>query len=326
MPLIPGQRPVGLVATVGPTSWGLVSELLGAGATALRVNASHVEPRKLAPLLERLRRQSRDAPIVVDLQGAKMRLGSFEERELRSGELVDFAYAALDAEGELPLPHLELIAASRPGDTLSCDDGRLRLRVEKVSSARIRVRAENAGTLRPRKGINVVEHPVELSDLSFTDRAFLDEAAGIPGLFWAISFMRDGSEAAWLRRRVPKARVVGKVERAEAVARLADLAGAVDAVWICRGDLGAQIGLGALARFVAGLSPAALPVPVWMAGQVMEHLTRHEDPTRSEVCHLFDLVARGYAGIVLSDETAIGADPVRAVRATAELLRELSAP
>jgi pyruvate kinase len=60
-----------------------------------------------------------------------------------------------------------------------------------------------------------------------------------------------------------------------------------------------------------------------MAGQVLEHLTQHADPTRSEVCHLHDLLARGYAGIVLSDETAIGADPLRATLLAAELLAEL---
>jgi pyruvate kinase len=57
-----------------------------------------------------------------------------------------------------------------------------------------------------------------------------------------------------------------------------------------------------------------------MAGQVMEHLTSHADPTRSEVCHLYDLARRGYAGFVLSDETAIGADPMRAVTTLRALL------
>jgi pyruvate kinase len=58
-----------------------------------------------------------------------------------------------------------------------------------------------------------------------------------------------------------------------------------------------------------------------MAGQVLEHLTRHAEPTRSEVCHLHDLVARGYAGVVLSDETAIGDDPTRAVAQASALVR-----
>jgi len=60
-----------------------------------------------------------------------------------------------------------------------------------------------------------------------------------------------------------------------------------------------------------------------MAGQVFEHLTAHPEPTRSEVCHLWDLISRGYEGIVLSDETAIGRDPVNAVKVAASLVREV---
>jgi pyruvate kinase len=63
-----------------------------------------------------------------------------------------------------------------------------------------------------------------------------------------------------------------------------------------------------------------------MAGQVLEHLTAHREPTRSELCHLHDLVARGYAGIVLSDETAIGLHPVHAVEQTAALVRAFGDP
>jgi pyruvate kinase len=77
-----------------------------------------------------------------------------------------------------------------------------------------------------------------------------------------------------------------------------------------------------MARWVGSLHPAELRIPVLMAGQVLEHLTSHSEPTRSEVCHLFDLIERGYSGVVLSDETAVGHDPEQAVRTAATLLRE----
>jgi pyruvate kinase len=99
----------------------------------------------------------------------------------------------------------------------------------------------------------------------------------------------------------------------------------VDAVWICRGDLGEQLGPADLGRFVGALDPARLACPVLMAGQVLEHLTAHPEATRSEVCHLHDLVARGYGGIVLSDETAIGRHPVHAVARAAALARAFCA-
>ena len=56
----------------------------------------------------------------------------------------------------------------------------------------------------------------------------------------------------------------------------------------------------------------------------LEHLTEHAEPTRSEVCHMYDLCRRGYAGIVLSDETAIGLRPAHAVERAASLVRSFS--
>jgi pyruvate kinase len=83
------------------------------------------------------------------------------------------------------------------------------------------------------------------------------------------------------------------------------------------------MGLGAMAHWVSGFDPTSLPCPVWMAGQVLEHLTTHQMPTRAEVCNIYDLVARGYSGFVLSDETAIGSDPAGAVRTLRSLLDEM---
>ena len=257
----------------------------------------------------------------MDLQGAKMRLGHFEPRAFAAGEGLRFA---LDDAGCLPLPHRELFEQVRPGDTLSVDDGRLRFQVVEAHSGLLTAVAACAGTLLPRKGVNVEPHPVALQGLTARDIEACRVAMNHGVRAFAFSFMSTGDEAAWLRALVPNCTVIGKVERDEAAQRLDAIAAAADAVWICRGDLGAQIGPARLARFVAGIEPRRLPVPVLMAGQVLEHLTRHADPTRSEVCHLHDLLARGYSGIVLSDETAIGVDPVRAVASASALLAALA--
>ena len=309
-----------LVVTIGPASGALVPEMAAAGATAFRLNASHLSPASLARALGDAARACPRTPLVVDLQGAKIRLGRFEPRALAEGELVRFA---LHAGGGIPLPHAELFAQVRPGNTLSVDDGRVRLRIREVRDDGLTADALDAGVLQPRKGVNVEPHPVTLHHLTQADRDACEVAARCGVRAFAFSFMSTGAEAEWLRREVPGCAVIGKIERAEAAGRLDEIARVVDAVWICRGDLGAQLGPARLARFVAAVAPARLGPPVLMAGQVLEHLTGHPEPTRSEVCHLHDLLERGYAGIVLSDETAIGADPVRAVRTAATLLRML---
>jgi pyruvate kinase len=312
--------PPPLVVTLGPASVSSAAAMLDAGATALRLNASHLDASSLRATLAGIRWTCGDVPIVVDLQGAKMRLDVEEPRAVATGEAIELR--PLGDTG-ITVPHPELFTQVSPGDTLSIDDGRIRLDVIAASGDLIEARALNAGVLRPRKGVNVEQHPVTLAGLTARDRAACDVATAEGVSAFAFSFMHDGREAAWLRALLPACTVVGKVERREAVTNLASIAAAVDEVWICRGDLGAQLGLAEMARAVASVDPAAVRVPVLMAGQVFEHLTSHDEPTRSEVCHLHDLLARGFAGIVLSDETAIGRSPVHAVSVAASLLAAL---
>jgi pyruvate kinase len=309
-----------IVATLGPASFAMARELALAGATALRLNASHLSAEDLGRRARQAREGAPDLPLVVDLQGAKMRLGDIVERPLAVGARVRFAAeAALPAD--VPLPHPELFAAAEVGVTLGCDDGRLRFAVRACGEGWLEAEALVAGVLRPRKGVNLLDHPVRLSGLTPGDAARLEAVRGLPRLQVAWSFTLDGREADWVRARVPGTPVVAKVERLEAAHALAEIAARVDALWVCRGDLGEQLGPGALGRFVGSLSPADLGCPVLMAGQVLEHLTAHAEPTRSEACHLYDILARGYAGIVLSDETAIGVDPAHAVGQAAALVR-----
>jgi pyruvate kinase len=309
-----------VVATLGPASFALALELVEAGATALRLNASHLSPEQLARRAAQAREAVPDVPIVVDLQGAKMRVGAIDERPLAAGARVRFATEPA-SPADVPLPHPELFAAATPGDTLGCDDGRLRFVIRACGPGWLEAEALGDGVLKPRKGVNLLDHPIRLAGLTPADAARLDAVRGLPRLQVAWSFTLDGREADWVRAAVPGTPVVAKVERREAVASLAEIAARVDALWVCRGDLGEQLGPAALGRFVGSLAPAELPCPVLMAGQVLEHLTEHAEPTRSEVCHLFDLRHRGYAGIVLSDETAIGLRPAHAVARAASLLR-----
>lgn len=305
-----------LVATLGPASFDRVADLAAAGATSFRLNASHLGPDELRAALRTVRLACPAAPVIVDLQGAKMRIGARAPFAVAPGEIVRLS---VRPDADIHVPHPELFAQTRPGDTLGLDDGRLRFEVVRVAAEHLEARAIAGGLVRPHKGLNVEQHPVRLGGLTGRDLAACSVAAEDGASALAFSFMLDGTEAAWLRAAAPGRAIAGKIERAEAVSRLNDIAARVDALWICRGDLGAQIGPAALARFVAGFDPARLPVPVLMAGQVLEHLTGHPEPTRSEVCHLYDLLARGYAGVVLSDETAIGRDPVHAVTTAAAL-------
>jgi pyruvate kinase len=312
-----------LVATLGPASWNSSRALIEAGATALRINTSHAAIDEVREALDRIHHESPSIRLVVDLQGAKMRLGHIADRLVARGDLITFA---LDAalQGAVPLPHSEFFEQVAPSDTLRIDDDRLRFRVTERGEGTATAVALGDGVLRARKGVNLLEHPVLLRGFSAKDRALCALAAEHEPAACAISFMTDGHEALWAREAAPSCPVIGKVERREAVESLDAVDAVVDEVWICRGDLGAQLGVVSLARWMGQFDPSHLRHPVLVAGQVFEHLTAHAAPTRSEACHLYDLWARGYAGVVLSDETAIGADPERAVRVVNALVEGFS--
>jgi pyruvate kinase len=245
------------------------------------------------------------------------------ERPVRRGLAVHFTLTG--AGGTIPLPHPEIFTSVAAGETLGCDDDRLRFRVTSTAPDLLVAVSLSDGALRRRKGVNVIEHPVVLEDICGDDLACIHATAHLGRVALAFSFMKDGHEACWIRRYAPGCSVVGKIERRAATEAVDQIAKAVDQLWICRGDLGAQLGQASMARWISAFDPRLQPCPVLMAGQVLEHLTCHESPTRAEVCHLYDLVKRGYSGFVLSDETAIGADPAGAVRSLRDLLTEFQA-
>lgn len=318
--MIPDASTPRLVVTLGPSTEGIEVELVEAGAGAFRLNASHFEESGLTRALERLGRIAPTTPVIVDLQGAKMRLGEFEPLELRAGDVLAIVLSDTAVGRAVPLPHPEAFSALRIGDAISLDDSKLHATVVRVGSTTLELIVHDDGVVRPRKGFNRADHPVHLDRLTARDTALARRAIALDCGSLAFSFTTDGRECAWLRELDARIRVIAKIERADALANLQQIASRADVLWICRGDLGAQVGELELGHHVAAIDPQQVRCPTFMAGQVLEHLTEHASPTRSELCHVVDLGAKGYAGIVLSDETAIGRDPVGATRWAAQLV------
>jgi len=309
-----------LVGTLGPSSSGQEAEFAKCGVTHFRINSSHLTLEGLSEYIDNAQSRAPQIPIIIDLQGAKMRLGDFEPRNVVAGQQVSFALAETASTDNIPLPHPEPYAVLKADDAVSIDDGRLLAVVRAVQSQRIDVCMQSEGQLRPRKGFNRAVHPVALDNLTLRNTEIVKVGYAAGCRRFALSFVGDGRECDWVRQQVGPVEVIAKIERQDALANIERIAQASDTLWICRGDLGAQLGLAALGRTVAAIFPKSFSIPVLMAGQVFEHLTEHRTPTRSEACHLYDLLARGYAGIVLSDETAIGCDPQNALCVAHELI------
>jgi pyruvate kinase len=317
-----------LIATLGPTSDSetMWQAMLAAGATGFRLNTSHLSLSHLASWVERLGAflAARDTapPLVLDLQGSKWRLGQFPEFERAGGEPVTLIRAAsADGRGTLPVPHPDFFrAAPMSSGEIVLDDAKLRLALEAEGPDALQARVIDGGVFLPRKGITYTASTYRQESLGENDRAVLDSTRQLAGVRFAVSYVKDAVEMAHYRAQIgSSAHLIAKLERRPALVEAAEIAEAADELWLCRGDLGAELGARAMAEAAHQFSATvrAMPVPVLLAGQVYEHMTAHAAPTRAELCGAYDALRMGYRGFVLSDETAIGRDPIASCRVAA---------
>ncbi|HIF09322.1 MAG TPA: pyruvate kinase [Sneathiellales bacterium] len=317
------NRNVKIIATLGPASSSpdVIKGLFEAGADVFRLNMSHGQHEHIEALHGAIRRlekeMNRPIGIMIDLQGPKLRVGSFKNGEV---ELETGASFRLDLE-ELPgdetrasLPHPEVFAALENGTTLLLDDGRIRLRVENAHPEFAETTVEVGGTLSDRKGVNVPDVVLPLAAMTAKDRDDLEFGAKL-GVDWvALSFVQRPEDIIEARKLIAgRAAVMAKIEKPAALA--SDIIDTSDAVMVARGDLGVELPVedvpGIQKRLIRAARKAGKPVVV--ATQMLESMINAPVPTRAEVSDVATAVFDGTDAVMLSAETAAGKYPIEAV-------------
>lgn len=320
-----------IVATLGPSSdsEAMWKKMICAGVTAFRLNTSHMSLQelfrwleRLAPFLDSLHRKP---PVVLDLQGSKWRLGDFTAFDLEEGRSIELVHAETAAGRDvLPVPHPDFFrSAPQAGGAVALNDAGVTLAVESVSPGSVRARVIRGGRISSRKGITYPSSTYRSESLQEKDLKILEQTRHLDFILYAVSYVKDAVEMEGYRRIMgDPAYIIAKLERRNAIDDASRIARSADELWLCRGDLGAEMGLAEMAAAVNRFSGTVreLPLPVLLAGQVLEHMTGSIAPTRSEVCCLHDALDRGYRGLVLSDETAVGRYPEESCRAAALFL------
>lgn len=327
-----------IIATLGPATAkpGTWRALLAAGTTTFRLNTSHLSVDDTVRWLDTLdvALENERPEVVLDLQGSKWRIGDIAPQELRRDEEVVLVRSAPSAEDAvdrvfgggseatfIPIPHADLFSAVPASEgILRLNDSKVELSVLNVSDESIRCVVTRGGPISSRKGVSVPGSQARREGLLPKDEQIVAATTGRRRIAYALSYLRDATEMRLLGRNLSDAsRVIAKIERPEALAEAVDISHHCDAVWLCRGDLGAEVGGPAMARGVHEFTKTLpqMACPTILAGQVLEHMTHAAEPTRTEMCHLYDILTAGYAGIVLSDETAVGAYPIQSCRVAA---------
>ena len=109
--------------------------------------------------------------------------------------------------------------------------------------------------------------------------------------------------------------MLAKIEKPQAVERLAAIIDHADALMVARGDLGVELPLEKVPGIQKQITRAARRAgkPVVVATQMLESMIAAPTPTRAEVSDVATAVFEGADAIMLSAESASGAYPVEAV-------------
>ncbi|UOE20296.1 pyruvate kinase [Thermobifida halotolerans] len=324
-----------IVATLGPatSSPETLRKLVEAGLDVARLNLSHGthddHRANYANVRAAAEASGRSVGILADLQGPKIRLGTFADGPVDLNPGDEFTITVDDVPGDrhrVSTTYKGLPGDVRPGDRVLIDDGRVVLECVKSSSTDVHTRVIIGGPVSNHKGLNLPGVSVAVPALTEKDERDLRWALEQGVDLVALSFVRSPADAEDVHRimdevgvRVP---LIAKIEKPQAVERLQDIIEAFDGVMVARGDLGVELPLENVPmvqkRAVERCRDKAKPVIV--ATQMLESMIGAPRPTRAEASDVANAVLDGADAVMLSGETSVGKYPVETVQTMARIV------
>lgn len=331
------QRKTKIVATLGPSSqsYEQIRALHFAGADVFRLNFSHGTHENHQKSVQYIRQIESEVgsptTILADLQGPKLRIGTFEKGECQLETGQTFTFDQQNHPGDssrVCLPHPEIFTALQEYNStnpsseidLLLDDGRIRMRISQVSAQNIQTKVIVGGALSDRKGVNVPGVVLPISALTKKDHDDLNFVLSL-GVDWiALSFVQRPEDIEEVQKIIAahpssSPRVIAKIEKPKALDQINQIITLSDGIMVARGDLGVE------------MSPEEVPVtqkyiiracresgkPVIVATQMLDSMVHSPSPTRAETSDVATAVYDGVDAVMLSAESASGQYPAEAV-------------
>lgn len=320
-----------IIATLGPASNtpSKVKQLIQAGVDIFRINASHLRHSdEVSPLVEMVRAAAtsldRSVGVFLDLQGPKIRIGDLKSEFIRIKTGAEFTITMTPTEGDetiVSVNYTGLVKDVSKGDAIFIDDGRVRLKVLSKTKTDIKCKVMQGGLLSRRKGVNLPDTLTHLSALSDKDKSDLQAALKANVDYIALSFVSTPKDVKELRAYMAqfggeKTHIIAKIERPVALEYLQEIVDVSDAVMVARGDLGVEVGVENVPRLqkrIVKMCNRRLK-PVIVATQMLESMIQSAIATRAEVSDVANAVYERCDAVMLSGETAVGINPVAAVK------------
>ena len=317
-----------IICTIGPASSEreIQQRLLSAGMDVARLNFSHGTQAAHKEMIDQFRALAKahnhPLAILLDLQGPRLRIGRFKggQATLEKGRL--FTLTTNEISGDetiVSTTYKSIIHDLSPGDRILLSDGKIELMVKEVTGEEVRTEVIGGGVLSDHKGMNIPNVPLGVPAVTEKDLKDIEFGVAEKVDYIAVSFVRDAGDIEQVRRLIQgaggKMRLIAKIERRQAVDNLDDIIAVSDGVMVARGDLGVELPLEEVPMVQKEIIRKAneAGIVVITATQMLASMVGNSRPTRAEVSDVANAILDGTDAIMLSEETAVGAYPDKAV-------------
>ena len=324
------QERTKVIATIGPAcnDGDSLRAFVHSGIDLIRFNASHnSDYAYLKPLVDTIRKhaegQQRHIGLLMDLQGPKIRVGTFKKPETKIVDGQSFVLSMDKHEGDEQSAYVSyptLVDDIKKGDPVYIDDGKIQLIVERVEKRSVLCNVTRGGILTNKKGVNLPRTRMSFSPFTSKDQADVLTAIKLGMDYLALSFVSDEQDIdelkAFLKQHnAEHIKVIAKIERQRAVDHLKSIIEKSDAVMVARGDLGVEVGVEKVPKLQKKIIRECNRriKPVIVATQMLESMIQSETATRAEVSDVAYAVYEHCDSVMLSAETAVGINPPNAV-------------
>ena len=327
------KRNTKIIATLGPSSSSplKIHSLFQAGADIFRLNFSHGthsdHRKRVFHIRQYEKRLGRPIAILGDLQGPKIRIGSFKNSSafLKNNQKFELDLNPTPGdEKRVFLPHPEIYKSVKKNTRVLIDDGKLILNITKVSSDKITTEVINGGKISNMKGVNIPESFIKMSSLTKKDIKDLEFCLDLSLDYVALSFVQKAKDLIDLKKHIGnQTAIMAKFEKPLAIKRMEEILYHCDAAMVARGDLGVE------------MPPEEVPIiqkrivqscrdygkPVVVATQMLDSMINSPSPTRAEASDVATAVFDAADSLMLSAETASGKFPVESVQIMDRIIR-----
>ena len=327
-----------ILATIGPASNSsiMIEQLIKAGTNLFRLNFSHGSHAEHLKTLQKIRTISKKLcttiGIMQDISGPKVRIGDIERRfELKKGDTLAFVseeiigYQTSENAYVVSINYPYILDRIKVGEYIYLYDGSIRAKVISTED-QVKVVIENDGILSSKKGVNFPNTEIGIDILTQKDRE--DIAWGVEHKvdLFAISFVQNADDIKNVRELLKgyEGKVIAKIEKFDAIAHIDAILKVSDGLMVARGDLGIEVPYYEVPTLQKMLIRKANEhaKPIITATQMLLSMTKNRMATRAEVSDVANAVLDGTDVVMLSEESAIGDDPVHVVKTMDSIIRQ----